>query len=331
MTTVGLMLRVAAVIVVVGIADGLRTYTEEWFSGLATQITITPTVPLGAAALPLRESDAHALGLSSAVPDAAGAIPVVAGAQVARVETRFVNTTVNATTADYLDIADRAVMTGQFFTVRQARENARVAVLGPNVAAALFLGDNSAAIGKTIWIERTPFEVVRVLAADGQEDDATMVPLSSGRARLLGGADRVDKMLVRAASIAQVYPAAEQIRQMMSARHNVRQADRADFSIRTKANVIDKADGYIASIAMNGLATAGWALLVGAIGVGNVMLVSVASRTPEIGIRRAVGARRREILTLVSVTRPDFRGLDSSGPRVRWESSDVALLRSGQP
>jgi putative ABC transport system permease protein len=296
-TALGVTLGIAAVILTVGISDGIHTYCDEYYAGYARQITISPASPTGvAAARPLRESDGAALVSDPRARDISSAIPVLTGTSTARYEGRFYGAAVVGSRPEYLYLGHRELATGAMFTARQVHDGARVAAIGPELVTALFDGDSEAALGKPIRLDRKDFTVIGVLKHDGQLDNAAIVPISAARAYLIGGTDTINQILVQATGIEQVPAAVDQVNQIMSTRHRTRDPNKRDFSANPHVAILDKVDDLTRSITLNGGAIAALALLISSTGLANIMLVSVTARIPEIGIRRAVGARRRDII-----------------------------------
>jgi putative ABC transport system permease protein len=296
-TALGVTLGVAAVILTVGISDGIHTYCDEYYAGYATQITVSPASPTGTGpARQLRESDVAALTADPRARDVSTAIPVLAGTSVARYEGKFYGAAVIASVPEYLYLGHRELATGSMFTARHLRDGARVTAIGPELVDALFGGDSEAALGKAIRLDRKDITVVGVHKHDGSQDNAAIVPLSAGRAYLLGGTDTVSQIFVQAASTGQVPAALDEVNQIMSARHLIRDPSKRDFASNPHLAILERVDDLTRSITLNGSAIAALALLIGSTGLANIMLVSVTARIPEIGIRRAVGARRRDII-----------------------------------
>jgi putative ABC transport system permease protein len=187
---------------------------------------------------------------------------------------------------------------GAYFTAEDVRSAARVAVLGKTTAKKIF--DDANPIGETIRIKNVPFTVVGVLAAKGSnmmgqdQDDAVLVPYTTAMRRLFGLTNR-RAIIVSAASPSEIQNVSAQITELLRARHRIQPGRDDDFMIRTQQEITEFATST--SKIMTGLlgAIAGVSLLVGGIGIMNIMLVSVTERTREIGIRLAVGARKRDI------------------------------------
>jgi putative ABC transport system permease protein len=297
LTVLGVAIGVAAVVLLVAMGDGLRNGYRDFVSAQATEIILTPSTPLGNAfARRLKDADAVALADRSLAPDIAGATPVINGSRIVSHGGTAYRGELAGSLPEYRYLAHRVLVGGTFFTEQQARANSRVVVLGSKAVNALFGGDAAAAVGTTVRIERTPFTVIGALQSDGQDDSGLIMPLSTARAYLTGGADVIDKIVVRATGAEQVDAALDQTNAVMSERHGIRDPERRDFSATALETLIEQTSDFYVSLNLDCAMIAALALLVGAVGVANIMLASVTERTREIGIRRAVGARRSTIL-----------------------------------
>jgi putative ABC transport system permease protein len=297
LTTLGIIIGVSAVILLTALGNGIQAGFNEQFGSLNTQITITPTeggVPGGGRARDLTENDLEAL-LRDA-PDVATAIPIVGGAALLQREGDQYRTSVTGTTADYFPITERELTAGRSFNEQEVRSNAKVVVLGPNPVNELFGGNATAALGQEIRISRAVFRVIGVAEATGQQDDVAIMPLGAARSYLTGGDDELDTIIVRAYSAEVVTAATNQITTVLSDRHNIRDPAKRDFEVQALQQQIEEATQFLQFLTLFTAAVAGISLIVGSIGVANIMLVTVTERTREIGIRKAIGARPRVIL-----------------------------------
>jgi putative ABC transport system permease protein len=200
-------------------------------------------------------------------------------------------------------VRDWRVASGSAFGDSDVRAATRVALLGETVAKNLF-GDEDP-VGRTIRIEKSPYLVIGVLAPKGQsldgrdQDDTILIPVTTAQRKLFGTQFQgsVRFMMVQAAS-AQVMPTAErEMNQLLRQRHHIKNAEDDDFSVRNLTALANAASETTRVMSLMLGAIASISLVVGGIGIMNIMLVSVTERTREIGIRMAVGARRRDILT----------------------------------
>uniref|UniRef100_UPI001CF6A9F3 ABC transporter permease n=1 Tax=Pseudonocardia sp. ICBG601 TaxID=2846759 RepID=UPI001CF6A9F3 len=167
---------------------------------------------------------------------------------------------------------------------------------GSNPVATLYNGNAGEAIGKQVRIGRTTFRVIGVLKSNGQGDDEAVMPLGAARSYLLGGGDVVQSITVRAASAASVDAAIADVQRVLDDRHNIRNPDDRDYNTLALRSLLDQVSTFTSVVTIFTAAVASISLLVGSIGVANIMLVTVTERTREIGIRKAIGARYRSIL-----------------------------------
>jgi putative ABC transport system permease protein len=295
LTTTGIILGVAAVIVLVALGNGIQAGFTAQFSSLTTQIRITPSQG-DRSAQPLTDGDLRAMADRTLAPDVVSLTPLVTGSALLqpRGEVGY-RTGITGTTADFADVTDLKLVTGTFFDEAQQRSKARVVVLGPRPVAELFGSDAGAAIGRQIRIGRSTFRVIGV-AAPAQQDDVAYMPLESARSYVLGGTDDLDVVIVVAGSAATVSAAQNQVTAILDNRHNIRDSTERDFDAQAQQDFIAQASQFLTFLTLFTTAVAGISLVVGGIGVANIMLVSVTERTREIGIRKAIGATRRAIL-----------------------------------
>jgi putative ABC transport system permease protein len=213
-------------------------------------------------------------------------------------------TNVQGTTPDYLLIRDIGVLNGASFTQQDVDSDAKVALLGQTVADNLFNGDDP--IGQVIRIKHVPFTVVGTLVPKGQsptgqdQDDIIIVPITTGQKKIFGvnqaRANSVGSLIVQARGPQAIAPAQEEMRSVLRQRHHLQPQQDDDFTIRNLEEVFkaQETSSHVMSILLAAIASV--SLVVGGIGIMNIMLVSVTERTKEIGIRKSIGARSRDIL-----------------------------------
>ena len=299
LTTLGIVIGVSAVIVLVALGNGIQSGFSETFGALANQITVTPNPSTtdGSAPRDLTDADADALADPVAAPDVSAVTPTVGGPALLQLPGGGqYRAGVTGTTADYLAVTDRDLVVGRSFDAAEERSRAKVVVLGPNPVAELFAGAAGAALGQEVRIGRTSFRVIGVAAPDGQADDVALMPLGAARAYLFGGDGALTTVLVEVRSSEAVPAALDQITAILDARHDIDDPEGRDYSATAFQSLLDQANQFLGFITIFTTAVAGISLVVGGIGVANIMLVSVTERTREIGIRKAIGARRRAIL-----------------------------------
>ncbi len=300
LTMLGIIIGVSSVILLVAFGNGLQTFINDAFGPLANQLTVSKSQgSLSGNGEPkeLTDNDVDALNNKNKAPDILSVTPVVSGsANVQLSGGTQVRGSIVGSTADYFTVTDREVVIGEFFDEQQVRNKSKVAVLGPNIVASLFAGDAAAAMGKEIRVGRTSFRVIGVAKGNGQNDDVVIMPLGAARSYLLGGGDAVNQLMIRATSVGAVNAAETQINTILDDRHKIRDPEDRDFNILKLQSLLDQSSQVLSFVTLFTAAVAGISLVVGSIGVANIMLVTVTERTREIGIRKAIGARRRAIL-----------------------------------
>jgi putative ABC transport system permease protein len=310
LTTLGIIIGVAAVIAMVAIGEGAKAQVEKAFAAMGTSLLIV---------MPGSSTSGGSRGGFGSQPtltwDDLKAIQtevtsVRMAAAVLRSSTSLVSedqnwtTTVQGTTPEYFEIRNWRTASGTNLSQSDVDGGTKVIVLGLTVAKQLF-GPTADPIGQVVRIKNTPFVVVGVLEAKGQSptgqdyDDATFVPLSTFQTKIQGGLQKYlsGTIFVSAVSAADTTRAQNAITDLLRDRHHIRQGADDDFSIRNLTEIAGaQAEGtktmttLLASIALV-------SLLVGGIGIMNIMLVSVTERTREIGVRMAVGAKPHHILS----------------------------------
>ena len=306
----GVIIAVASVIVMAAIGSGAREMIDAQIRMLgANTLMITP----GSAVVGGRQSGAGtAVALSEAdvaairrdVPGVLRAAGVVRGTAVLVAEGRNWTSTVLGVQEDYLEIRDWPVADGRALADGDMRASARVVLLGTTVAEALF--DGNEPLGRLVRIGDVPFEVVGLLADKGQtafgtdQDDIALVPITTARRRLFGGGQtvptRVGQIVVELTGGEAVALVEEELTRLLRQRRRVREGAPDNFDIRNMAEFIRTRAATQNTLGVLLGATAAISLIVGGIGIMNIMLVSVTERTREIGLRMAVGAQRRDIL-----------------------------------
>ena len=305
LTVLGIVIGVAAVIATLAIGQGARSAVQAQIRALgANVLTVLPgTVTAGGARsgmgsiTTMTPDDALALkrdcpALDLVAPTVRTVAQVVAGAN-------NWSTQVQGTTADYALIRQWPVESGVFITDSDVRGAAKVCVLGANVATQLFQGADP--VGQTVRVKEIPFKVVGVLAfkggqgMGGNQDDIVIVPLTTAQRKLVG-ITHVNSITCSAVSERGVTQAVDQITDVLRQRHRIRTGDNDDFFIFTQLEIASSAEATSKVMTLLLASIAAVSLLVGGIGIMNIMLVSVTERTREIGIRRAIGARKSDIL-----------------------------------
>ncbi len=306
LTMLGIVIGVAAVILMVAVGYGAQSRIQEQVASLGTNlIVITPGsttqggVSLGAATFNrLTVEDADKLAregtlLSGVSPVIFTRGQIVGGAGNWRAP-------INGVSTAYQTIRDWALDGGTFFSDDDVRSMRKVAVLGKTVADNLFPGVDPQ--GQQLRLRNVPFTIIGVLAAKGQtaggadQDDVVLVPYTTAQTRL-SGAGFIGQILVSAPSTADIPATQQEIRAILREAHQLREDESDDFTVRNQSDLAEAAQSTTEVMSLLLAAIASISLVVGGIGIMNIMLVSVTERTREIGIRLAVGARGSDVLT----------------------------------
>jgi ABC-type antimicrobial peptide transport system permease subunit len=302
LTTVGIVVGVAAVIVLVALGNGMKASFDAQFGKLANQITITPaksSTPSGQASRNLTDRDVKALGDSQRAPHIAAISPAIVGNVPLSVGQSKDKATLVGASENYLDLLNRHLVAGQWFTTAQINSGARATIIGPESLNQLWEPgtDPHQVIGSQIRIGHSLFTVQGVLASDGQNDKTAIVPFAAARAHLVGDrGGKIDMIIIKSTSPATVVEATSEVVEILDSQHNIHAAPDRDYNAQNFTELLRKQDQFINFLTMFIVAIAAISLLVGGIGVANIMLVSVTERTREIGIRKAIGAKTSAIL-----------------------------------
>ena len=303
LTILGIVIGVGAVIAMLAIGAGAENSITGEIQGIGTNLLF---VFRGGSEdvrnpKPLTLGDAEAIADPFAAPSVAGVAPVLQGNGEISFSGESSVTGIVGVTPEYESVRNTSVTEGEFISDVHILGRAAVVILGTDVAEDLF-GRKSGITGETVRIEGQPFRVIGVLeekggGSFGSEDDQILVPMTTAQARLLRRStrDRVDVIFVQAISSNVVMDASEEISQILRSRHRTAIGE-DDFTVFSQEDFLDVASSItgILTIFLGGIA--GISLLVGGIGIMNIMLVSVIERTREIGLRKAMGARKSDIM-----------------------------------
>jgi putative ABC transport system permease protein len=305
LTALGIIIGVGAVIAMVSIGQGAKAAVEERFNSMGTNLLFVRAgssmrggIRGGAGTVEsLTPADAQAIA------DQADAVQYVSPSVSTRAQVVYGNknwnTSIQGVGAMYPEIRNWELEEGIFFDDSMVRSGQKVAVLGSEVNLNLFEGADS--IGQVIRIKNVPFRVIGYLKSKGEtgwmsQDDIILVPYVTAQRTLTGRTDRIQSIDVSAVSTERTEEAQSQIEEIMRIRHRIAPGAEDDFSVRNMSEIAEGAaeSTKILTILLGGIASV--SLLVGGIGIMNIMLVSVTERIREIGIRMSMGAREKDIL-----------------------------------
>ncbi len=305
LTMLGIIIGVAAVIALVSIGYGVRQQITESISSLGSNLLMvypgaprTPGVrPIAGANKTIKLSDYEAISKMDSVQAAS---PVAANSYLTVYMSKNWTTTVNGANADFQYVNNWTMKSGRFITDSQIERRERVAVIGATVAKNLF--GNEDPIGKDIRIDKNSFKIVGVLDEKGSgamgndQDDVIVVPYTTMMERVMG-VDYLRMVYIQAEEGEDLERVQADIENILRVRHGIKNPDLDDFNVNNMASIMKAVEENTATMTLFLGAVAAISLLVGGIGIMNIMLVSVTERTREIGVRKALGATYRTIIT----------------------------------
>src|SRR3979411_1343992 len=310
LTMLGILIGVSAVILLVGVGNGATVAVQQQIQSLGSNLlTVFPSNARSTGGVQqgfgtgssLTLDDVKAIANRQTSPDVGTPIPSAGGRAQLTSGNQNWNSSLTGTTQDFPSVRNYQVASGTFFSSGEVDAASKVAVIGPTAATNLFSGADP--IGQVMKINRQNFRIIGVFASKGSsggfnnQDDVVVVPITSAWSYLLGGRGKNVQQVYCEASRPQATTAAStEVTQVLLDRHHISDPTLADFQILSQQDVLNSASQTTGVLTLMLGAIAGISLVVGGIGIMNIMLVTVTERTREIGIRKAIGARRQDVL-----------------------------------
>lgn len=302
LSMLGIIIGVGAVISMLALGAGAQKQVLAGIQSMGTNLLVVRSGQAGLRGVSQGAQDnltvQDAETLLQKVPEVATVAPVVGGSTQIKYFDKNVRTTLTGSSITYFDIRDFKIQAGRKFTESEVNTNARVVVLGPVTVENLF--GNRDPVGQTVKLKGINFKVVGVLQSKGDQgyanpDDQALVPYTTAMKQVLG-LQNLREIDLQTVPSADINLAQEKATLLLQKLHRIQPGNTDDFNIRNQAEIIQTASNFtqIFTVLLGGIASI--SLLVGGIGIMNIMLVTVTERTREIGVRKAIGARNRDIL-----------------------------------
>jgi putative ABC transport system permease protein len=306
LTMLGIIIGVGAVILMVSIGQGVQQQVENQIAGLGANVLMVFPQASNTGGVSMGAGSQDALTLDDVEKIQRDATFVAYVSPIVRSGVQVIggignwSTSVQGVYPSFLDIREWALASGEFFTERELNSRAKVCVVGQTIVDNLFPGTDP--VGEQIRLRNVPFTIIGVLSAKGQgatgqdQDDIILAPATTVLDRL-SGRRFIQQILVSAVSEEQMPAAQEEITTLLRESHKIQEGEDNNFTIRSQTEIAEAAQATTQVLTMFLASIAGVSLVVGGIGIMNIMLVSVTERTREIGIRMAIGARSSDVLT----------------------------------